>query len=68
MREEEGKYISICINQYHIFATNISNNDSLSQLFFHAFRQTKLSISFLKFRTTVTSDFNGRATDTAELR
>jgi len=36
--------------------------------FFHASRQAKLSISFSQLRMTVTSDFNARATDTAELR
>jgi len=68
IREEEGKYIIICINRYHIFATNVSNSDSPSQRFFHAFRQAKLSKSFSQFRTAVTSDFNARATDTAEIR
>jgi len=36
--------------------------------FFHAFRQAKLSVRFSQFRTPVTSNFNARATDTAELR
>jgi len=65
---KEGKYIIIYINWYQMFVTKISNSWQSIKSFFYAFRQAKLSLSFLQFRMTVTSDFNKRPPNATELR
>ena len=42
IHEEVGNYIIICISRYQVFATNISNSDSLWQRFFSCLQASKV--------------------------